>query len=81
MSDSPQETADRRPTLRRVVVALAQLVAVGVGLKYGFDFGQEISGTALGVVLAINTALFGAMMVGMVTDWVFKPRGAQRTEP
>jgi len=81
MSDSPQDTADQPRTLRRAAVVIAQLATVGVGLKYGFDFGQEISGTVLGVVLAINTAVFGAIMVGMIMDWVFKPRGVQRAKP
>ena len=81
MSDSPQDTADRPRPRHRAVVALAQLVSIGVGLKYGFDFGQEISGTVLGVVLAINTAVIGAVMVGMIMDWVFKPRVARRTKP
>ena len=41
--------------LRRSLVLVAYLVAIIAGLKYGFDFGKQISGTALGIVLGSIT--------------------------
>lgn len=50
-------------------------VAGAVGAKYGFDFGTRISGTLLGVVLALNGAVFCALMVGGLADRLLHWRG------
>ncbi len=72
----------RKPhPLQRLVVALAYLAASAAGLKYGYDFGAQISGKLLGVELAINSAIFGSILVAMLADRVFGPRAANRPEP
>lgn len=43
---------------------LATLAAGVVGLLYGYAFGVRLSGTLLGVVLAVN----GALLCSMVAD-------------
>lgn len=48
----------------------AQVIAAAVGAKYGFDFGNGLSGPVLGVVVAANAALFGALAVSALVDAV-----------
>lgn len=79
--DMPKETSEQPRPLQRRVVQVTQIVAVVVGLKYGYDFGKQISGTLLGVVLAINGAVFCAIVVGMVADLAFGHRRVDRNEP
>jgi hypothetical protein len=47
-----------------------QLLAAAVGAWLGMGFGQEISGTALGVLLAANCALFGSLAAQTLADVV-----------
>lgn len=56
----------------------AQAVAVVLGLKYGYAFGVRISGAVLGVVLAANTAVFGALGVTALVDLAQRLRPATR---
>ncbi|MBL8304711.1 MAG: hypothetical protein JNM26_18315 [Ideonella sp.] len=56
----------------------AQVVAAAVGAKYGYDFGHEVSGWVLGVALAANAAVFGALAVSAVADGVDRWRPARR---
>ena len=73
----------RRP-LRRILVLGAYGAAIVVGLKYGYDFGAQISGTILGIVLAINGALFCSIVVGIVVERVrqmLDTRATQRDPP
>jgi len=58
----------KSPPLRQVVALIAYALAIGAGLKYGYDFGVQISGTILGVVLAINSAVFCSIVVGMFVE-------------
>jgi hypothetical protein len=81
MMDLPKESSDRPRPLQRRVVQVSQVVAVVVGLKYGYDFGRQISGTLLGIVLAINGAVFCAITVGMIADRAFGQRQGNRDEP
>ena len=55
--------------LRRLV-QFACFVAVLAALKCGYDFGARLSGPWLGVVLAINAAVFCALVVGLVAERV-----------
>ena len=67
--------------LRRSLVLVAYLVAIIAGLKYGFDFGKHISGTALGIVLAINSAVFCSFVVGMAVDRAFPQKATEPEQP
>lgn len=67
--------------LRTGLVALAYLLAVAAGVKFGFDFGNRISGTVLGVVLAVNGALFCSFIVGVVFDRLFRPDASDSESP
>jgi hypothetical protein len=40
------------------------LVAVGVGLKFGYEFGMQISGP----IMAVITALLGAVFCSIIVE-------------
>jgi uncharacterized membrane protein YeaQ/YmgE (transglycosylase-associated protein family) len=46
----------------------ACLVGGLIGLKYGYDFGELLSGTALGVITGINLAVVGAFLAGSLVN-------------
>lgn len=62
------ETKNQRGTLRRYLRYGICAVAVAVGLKYGFDFGNQISGPLMGVVGALNAAVFCALISDYVAE-------------
>jgi hypothetical protein len=49
----------------------AGLVAAALGLWYGYDFGERLSGTVLGVVTALSTALFGFLLASSLAERFF----------
>jgi hypothetical protein len=57
---------------------VAQAVAVLLGLGYGYAFGAQVSGPVLGVVVAINAAVFGALCITAVVDLADRLRSAVR---
>jgi hypothetical protein len=73
-------SAASRETLQRRWVLAATAMAVAVGLKVGYDAGVQISGMWLGLAMAANAAVFGAFCVGLLADFVFKRRAADRQE-
>ena len=60
--------------LHRLVQA-ACFVAVLAALKYGYDFGNRLGGRWLGVVMAVNAAVFCALVVAAVAQRACAPRG------
>lgn len=61
------EPSPRKPL--RVVQAL-QLAAAAAGAVASYDFGMQISGIPLAVLLAANGAFFGSIMVGYLADLI-----------
>lgn len=57
----------------RLVQAL-QLAAAAAGAVASYDFGLQISGIPLAVLLAANGAFFGSIMVGYVADLIWPRR-------
>jgi len=43
-------------------------VAGAAGAKFSYDFGVQISGVGVGLLLAVNTAVFCAVLVGALAD-------------
>ena len=74
-------TTRPRSLARRLLVVAAYMVAVAVGLKFGYDFGAQISGKLLGIVLALNGAVFCSFVVSMVIDRVAGPKPSKPGEP
>lgn len=65
------EHSPRKPL--RVVQAL-QGAAAAAGAVASYDFGMQISGTPLAVLLAANGAFFGSIMVGYLADLIRSQR-------
>jgi hypothetical protein len=57
-----------------------QLLAGVAGLKFGFDFGYRVDGPWLGVLMALNSALFCSIMAGAVVGRLLSPRNPRRDE-
>ena len=66
--------------LRIRLIHLLYGVAIAVGAKYGYDFGLRISGTLLGAVLALNGALFCALIVGMIDERLGRRKATEPAE-
>lgn len=50
--------------LRNYLFLIPYLVAVGVGLKFGYEFGMQISGP----IMAVITALLGAVFCSIIVE-------------
>ena len=53
---------------------VATLAAGVVGLLYGYAFGVRLSGTLLGVVLAVNGAALCTLVADALLERVARPR-------
>jgi hypothetical protein len=49
--------------LRNALFWIPYLIAVGIGLKFGYDFGMQISGPMMAVVTALIGAVFCSIIV------------------
>ncbi len=50
--------------LRNYLFLIPYLIAVGIGLKFGYDFGMQISGP----IMAVITALLGAVFCSIIVE-------------
>jgi len=64
----PHPEATTPNAARRWLPRLASLLAAAAGAIYSYDFGTLIGGPLVGVVLALNGAVFGALMAGALVD-------------
>ena len=44
------KTSTASSPLQRLLTPIAYLVAILIGVKYGYDFGAQMSGTILGII-------------------------------
>ena len=65
---NPDEQRPAGFSLPRVLSALLTLLAALAGLVYSYDFGVQIGGPLVGVVLALNGALFCSIVAGALAD-------------
>jgi hypothetical protein len=65
-------TAPAITTTVRKFTPIAYAAVALVGLAYGFDVGQRISGPIMGAIMALNTAVFGVLCVSAVAGWVLE---------
>jgi hypothetical protein len=64
----PRPEAGFLNAARRWLPRLASLLAAAVGAIYSYGFGALIGGPLVGVVLALNGAVFGSMLAGALVD-------------
>jgi hypothetical protein len=57
------------------------LIAAGVGMKFGYDFGKEVSGMLFGWLMAANAAVFCALMTEGALSLLWRALGAARKRP
>jgi len=68
-SVKPADHNERRPARWRAWLGYALAgVAGAAGAKFSYDFGVQISGVGVGLLLAVNTAVFCAVLVGALAD-------------
>lgn len=62
--------AEPDPTtpLQRWLVRLVYVLAAVTGTLYGYDFGKVIGGPLMGVVLALNGAVFCSIVAGALAE-------------
>lgn len=63
----PAETAPIT-ALQRWLLRLVALTAALLGMVYSYDFGQVIGGPIVGVVLALNGAVFCSIVAGALAE-------------
>jgi hypothetical protein len=64
--------------MQRVLVALAYALAALAGMVYSYDFGKLIGGPVVGVVLALNGAVFCSIIAGALAEKLCRWRPASR---
>jgi len=75
------ETPPERSRFRHYLRYTIAIAAVAIGLVLGFDFGNRISGPLIGVVAAINCAVFCALILDFITERLFPARQGGRESP
>jgi len=65
--------------LSRRLIQTGYLLALIAGFAYGYLGGVRISGPGLGVVMGANTAMFGAMLVGYLSERALRWTGSLRS--
>lgn len=71
------ETTPATPT-QRWLVRLACLLAAAFGMWACYGFGHRIGGLAVGVVLALNGALFCSIVAGALAERLCRKRRPAR---
>lgn len=69
--------ASSKVWLQWILYAVAGLV----GLKYGYDFGDQISGKLLGFVLGLNSAAFGIFFTQAFVGPLFDKKENDPNQP
>ncbi len=64
----PEMTPGIHQPLQRWLVRLVCLLAAMAGLFYSYDFGKLIGGPIMGVVLALNGAVFCSIVAGALVE-------------
>jgi hypothetical protein len=68
-----------RPSTGRALRWLVNLGAAAAGMYYSYGFGETISGPVVGVVLALNGAVFCSIVAGALVDQLRRWRPAAAT--
>jgi len=54
--------------LKRWLLSLVYVLAALLGMAYSYDFGKIIGGPIVGVVLALNGAIFCSIVAGALAE-------------
>jgi drug/metabolite transporter (DMT)-like permease len=73
-------TGTRRPAPRQWWAWLVVALAGVVGLWFGYDFGRQVSGMGLGLLMAANGAVFASLLASAVVDRLLRPKKSGRAE-
>ena len=71
---------DKRQLTLRLLIQAGYAVVALIGMAYGFDIGMQMAGPLIGVVMAINSALFAVLLFSVVAGWVERRRQARPPE-
>jgi hypothetical protein len=63
------------------LLQIAYVLAALIGLWFGFDIGDRISGVFLGVMMAINAALCAVALIAMIEANLPKRKPDSRATP
>jgi hypothetical protein len=63
-----QAEAPAAGALQRWLLRLVYLLAAVAGMVYSYDFGKVIGGPIVGVVLALNGAVFCSIVAGALAE-------------
>jgi hypothetical protein len=66
---------------RRWLPRLASLLAAAAGAIYSYEFGALIGGPLVGVVLALNGAVFGSVLAGALAEKLFSWAAGSKDSP
>lgn len=68
-------------TLRPLMVKLGYCLAAAIGFKFGFDFGNQVAGAPFGVLMAVNAAVFGAILFSIVAGVLMRNEAVKDKKP
>jgi hypothetical protein len=63
------------------IVRVGYGVVAAIGLKLGFDFGDRVAGAPFGVLMAVNAAVFGAILFSIVAGKLLRSEAAHDKKP
>jgi hypothetical protein len=63
---------------QRWLMRSAQALALLVGVLYGYDIGSRVSGVGMGVVMAANAGVLGALTIGAVAEPLLRWQARRR---
>jgi hypothetical protein len=82
LSSTSGKDAMKKPlgtdVLRQLLAQLGYFLAAVIGFKYGFDFGNQVAGVPFGVLMALNAAVFGAILFSVFAGLLLRPRNLKR---
>jgi len=55
-----------------MIVRVASAASAAVGAVAGYEFGQQIGGLGLSLLLAVNAGVFAALLAGMALEALFR---------
>lgn len=79
-TSSASTDAARAPALRPGLMAVQGLAACA-GIFFGWGFGDRIGGPAVGAITALNSAVFGVLMVSGLDDLATRVRQGHWRNP